>query len=248
MKSLLKTREQVIHVPDEKERSKLSWFKWTVDDAKMLQEVFTEQQVGIFFLAVMKAVETGELNVDSVPPEMQLSYRMFCQKVFAAISAYTNKCETNARNGSLGGRAKADNARKKNADDLPAPTFKPPTKTEFKNMAKHIRAEYDLDLDAYEIDRIYDDLAGSGWNYRGAPLTTRKQIEAVIFAVALDNIDYLTAVRLFLEKGYTDLEAETLEILVEDYNKDLKKWQLGRGGPWYSTIEEAVDAYLSDDD
>lgn len=234
-------------MPDEKERGKLSWFKWTVDDAKMLQEVFTEQQVGVFFLAVMKAVETGELDPDSVPPEMQLSYRMFCQKVFAAISAYTNKCEMNARNGAKGGRAKAENARKNSDISESVSPFKPPTKSEFKNMAKLIRSKYGLDLDAYEIDRTYDDLAVSGWNYRGAPLTTRKQIEAVIYAVALGEYDYISAVRLFLEKGYTDLEAETIDILACDYDSDRKAWQLVKPrGPRYSTIEEVVDAYLSD--
>lgn len=234
-------------MPDEKEHRKLSWFQWDIDDANLLRETLTETQVGIIFLAVMKVAETGELDLDSIPPELQITYRLFSQKAFAARAKYDHKCEVNARNGAKGGRAKADNARKKNADDPPAPAFKPPTKTEFKNMAKHIRSEYGLDLDAYEIDRTYDDLAVSGWNYRGAQLTTRKQIEAVIYAVALGDYDYISAVRLFLEKGYTDLEAETIDILMCDYDSDHKAWQLVKPrGPRYSTIEEVVDAYLSD--
>ena len=247
MKNTPNTRERVIRVPNEEEY-KLTWFKWYLDDVKALREVFTEEQIGIFFLAAMDTLETGELNIDSLPQEMQIPFRIFSNKVFSARRVYAHKCEVNARNGAKGGRAKADNARKKNADDPLAPTFKPPTKTEFKNMAKHIRAEYDLDLDAYEIDRIYDDLAGSGWNYRGAQLTTKKQIEAVIYAAASNDFNSKSAVRLLLEKGYTDLEAETLDILACDYDEGREAWQLVKGGPWYSTIEEAVDAYLSEDD
>lgn len=234
-------------MPDEKEHGKLSWFKWTVEDAKLLSETLTETQVGTIFLAVMKAAETGELDVDSVPPELQIVYRLYCQKAFAAISAYSHKCEVNARNGAKGGRAKADNARKANDASQTVHTFKPPTKTEFKNMAKHIRSEFDVDLDAYEIDRIYDVLAGSEWKYGGAPLTTRSQIEAVIYAEGLHDSDYTLAAQLFLEKGYTDLEAYTIEILFVDYDDDRRAWQLCKRGPWYSTVEEVVDAYLTDD-
>lgn len=227
--------------------SPLAWFKWSTDDANILREALTETQVGVIFLAVMKAAETGVVDIDSVPPDLQITYRMYCQKVKSAAIAYANKCSTNRKNGAKGGRAKANNAREKSAEEVLRPKFKPPTKTEFKNMVKHIRAEYELDIDAYEIDRLYDNLAGNGWKFRSVSLTTRDQIEAVIYAKALDSYDYIKAVQLFIEKGYASLESDTIDDLLSAYDYDHEGWQIDKpSGPWYSTIEEAVDAYIKD--
>ncbi len=231
-------------MPDEKE-FRMLYHKWDMEDYHTFKDSLTCEQMGELFFAVMETAETG-VTV-KVSDSIKVPYRMSIRGAIAAHVKAVQTHETRVAAGRSGGIAKAK-AAKARKEEQNTTAFKPPTKTEFKNMAKHIRAEYDLDLDAYEIDRLYDDLVGSGWNYRGAQLTTRKQIEAIIYAVASNDFNYTSAVRMFLEKGYTDLEAETLDILACDYDEDREAWQLVKGGPWYSTIEEAVDAYLSEDD
>lgn len=230
-------------MPDEKE-FRMLYHKWDMEDYHTFKDSLTCEQMGELFFAVMETAETG-VTVE-VSDSIKVPYRMSIRGAIAAHVKAVQTHEVRVAAGRSGGKAKAAKARK---EEQNTPTFKPPTKTEFKSMAKHIRKRFDLDLDEYEIGRIYDDLAGSGWKYSRAPVTTRKQIEAIIYAVTLGDFNYMTAVRLFLEKGYTDLEADTIEILTWGYDGDRQAWQLVKpNGPWYSTIEETVDAYLSEDD
>ena len=87
----------------------LSWFKWQIRDIKSYREVFTNEQMGELFFAVMETAESGEkVNVSAA---IRLAYLQMCNDIEVARAAYIKKCEQNAKNGAKGGRAKAENAK-----------------------------------------------------------------------------------------------------------------------------------------
>ena len=150
----------------------MSWHKWFVSDAESFKELNNEQ-MGKMFFAVMETVKTGE-KVE-VSEDIKLVYAIYIQKVFAAQVAYKNKCNKNAKSGQKGGLAKAENQRKRkeeqqNSEEKQAETtdknntFKFPSKTEFKNMAKHLVKTQEmyclpLTFDDYEITELYEEIS-----------------------------------------------------------------------------------------
>lgn len=156
---------------EEKSKYNLSWYKWPVDQVKGFKESLNNEQMGELFFAVMETVETG--NKVEVSAELKVVYSMFCVDVERTRTAYKNKCENLAKNGSKGGKAKAKN--KTNAKN--ETSFKPPSKAEFKEMMKRISHETKSTYDDNLAEKSYNQLRDNGWKLKTEVISAKSQIE-----------------------------------------------------------------------
>ena len=165
---------------DMNNRGNLSWHKWWVQDADDCRESLTNDQMGELFFAVMAYVKNPE-RLD-VSPEIRFPYATFCNKVDAARKAYAKTSEARAEAGRKGGRAKAAKANGaissgEQADKAAPPSFKPPTKTEFKSMIRHLRNKGEIAVDDYEALKFYETLERSAWTIKGIPFQSMDALE-----------------------------------------------------------------------
>lgn len=152
----------------------LPWLKWFTKDAKNYREVFSNEQMGELFFAAMKTVENNE-KVE-VSNEIRFAYLQLCTTIEEARSAYLKKCEINRNNRNKGSKAKTAKAKAKKDE------FKPPNKTDFRNMAKHICREYDIEnYDQYTIDNVFDELAKNHWCFNKNQITSKAIMECVVY-------------------------------------------------------------------
>lgn len=189
---------------EEKSKYNLSWYKWPVDQVKGFKESLNNEQMGELFFAVMETVETG--NKVEVSAELKVVYSMLCIDVERTRAAYKNKCENLAKNGSKGGKAKAEN--KANAKN--ETSFKPPTKTAFKEMAKYIAHKEGLNFINYEIQNLYDSLSESDWKIYNRPITKKYQLEAYVLTILAKSTDgaesyFACGINLFEQKVDVDI-------------------------------------------
>lgn len=193
----------------------LSWFKWWVSDANTCKATLTNEQMGELFYAVMAYVEKPDKIV--VSPAIQFPYSMFCEKVDAARKAYKCQSEKRAEAGRKGGKAKAENA--KSASTSAPTSYKPPTKTEYKALIKHLRKSQKIQVDDYEASEFYDDLKSFNWTINGVPIGSTKQIEAAIIAKFnyehhIDELSDWFLFRLAFEAFSGDVDDETVETAI----------------------------------
>ena len=134
-------------------------------------------------------------------------------------------------NGSKGGKAKAAKAKAKAAEEAKAKAaeeaeeeaneaeVKPPSKTDFRNMAKHICKEVDYDADAYEIDSAYDEFVLDEWSFMSIPLPTNKTLfESVVLWYLTNDTRVLAMLRYAVEKNRT-LSFKTIDKLLRGYSE-----------------------------
>lgn len=214
---------------EKKERGKLFWHKWTVEDAKIFREVLTNEQMGELFFAIMETVDTG--NLTTVSKEIEMAYKMYCSKVEGARTAYRNKCDKLAENASLGGKAKAKNREGAEKDT----GFKPPTKTDFRNMAKHICRVYELNYDNYEIDNLYERLSGDGWCIEDKRIKEKNEIFAVVYAhftdMNYDRVYFLNNTIRYFYKTFNvenkhDLDIDVLQGFENKKDEERNFWEI----------------------
>lgn len=192
----------------------LPWLKWFTKDVKNYREVFNNEQMGELFFAVMKTVESNE-RVE-VSNEIKFAYLQLCTAVDEAKAAYFKKCETNAMNGAKGGKAKAASTKLEAKEN----GFKPPSKTEFRNMAKHICKKYDFSCcDAYEIDTAFDFYATNNWAVDGIPIRNKKQLECAAYAQLCDCLEARKLFKVLLSSDKDDSWGLTdFDYMMEYYN------------------------------
>ena len=63
------------------------------------------------------------------------------------------------------------------ADKAAPPSFKPPTKTEFKSMIRHLRNKGEIAVDDYEALKFYETLERSAWTIKGIPFQSMDALE-----------------------------------------------------------------------
>lgn len=145
--------------------------------AEILQ--FAMERFGQLVLALMYYTMDGTMP-DDLPADLRMMFGIYQRKVDAAREKYENKCATNAENGSKGGKAKAENARKKS----PGAKFTPPTLKQFQAAVKHFVDEDEIPEETtdYDADAFFDELKDSGWTIGGAPIQSRADWEAAIRA------------------------------------------------------------------
>lgn len=206
----------------------LSWFKWLTKDVKNYRAVFTNEQMGELFFSVMETVETGQ-KVE-VSSELKLAYMQLCSAADEAKTAYIKKCQQNALNGAKGGKAKAENTRSKNNDC----GFKPPSKTDFRKMAKNIQKNYDVCCDQYEIDQFFEKISSEQWSYHGRAIKNQHQLEAIFCAKFAEDREIYHIIFEIL-KTDEDFDLDTISFIYDNLSK-------------YNNVAEAVSAYFSDDE
>lgn len=205
----------------------LSWFKWLTKDVKNYRAVLTNEQMGELFFAVMETVDTGQ-RVD-VSNELKLAYIQLCSVADEAKTAYIKKCQQNALNGAKGGKAKAENVKSNNNC-----SFKQPTKTDFRKMAKNIKNNYDVCCDQYEIDQFFEKLLSEQWKFLNKTIKNQHQLEAVFYAnFAEDRNIYRIVIEIL--KSDKDFDLDTIDSIYYELSK-------------YNNVAEAVYDYFSDDE
>ena len=161
---------------------KLSYFKWMSDDAEVLKENMTAEQIGELFVAVMDYLQTG--TVKEVSTDIRFAYADYRKKVDRACVSYDETCAKRAESGKKGGKAKAKNAAKA-AGPTPdqAKKFKPPTLSQFKNAVKEVVDQNCFDdVNSYDIEAFFDSLNEQAWNLEGMAIQSRKDWESIIYA------------------------------------------------------------------
>lgn len=159
---------------------KLVYFKWMVEDAKVLKENLTTEQIGELFVAVMDYLQTG--TVVEVSKEIRFPYADYRNKVDRASASYEETCAKRAESGKKGGAAKAKNAVKvEGAAPAQTKKFKPPTLTQFKNAVDRAIENNEWDpVEDYDIESFYDHLNDNGWEFEGMAIQSRKDWEQIV--------------------------------------------------------------------
>lgn len=220
----------------------LYWFKWTVADDDVCRASIDDMHMGKLHYAVMDYVRTGQRQ--ELPESIRFAYDMFCAKVDIARKAYQSKVEKLAENGAKGGRKKAENAKRKEAERA---IFTPPTKTEFRNMAKHYKSSADLEFDAHELDQFYNELAEADWAIGGVKI---ESMEVLVDALSARFCPYVpikpnTRSWRYFQKVF-QITGGNIEIwgMFEDcYDEESQYWTVD--GTTYQNPAAALDAILA---
>ena len=209
---------------------KLVYFKWMVEDAKVLKENLTTELIGELFVAVMDYLQTG--TVVEVSKEIRFPYADYRNKVDRACASYDETCSKRAESGRKGGTAKARNtANTAGVDSQQAKKFKPPTLKQFKNAVEKIADDNDWDYpNDYDIEAFYDHLNENRWLFEGMPIQSRKDWEAIISErfSDLDNV-YYEALRYListypqLHHRWSDID-EITDQLCESWDEKQRTW------------------------
>ena len=144
---------------------------------------FAMERFGQLILALMYYTADGTMPND-LPPDINMMFEIYQRKIDAARTKYENKCTTNAKNGSKGGKKKAENAKKESSGDK----FSPPTKKQFREAVAHFADCGDIDDDTsdYDSDAFYDQLKECGWTIGKKHIQYRSEWEAAIRAKFFD--------------------------------------------------------------
>lgn len=145
--------------------------------AEILQ--FAMERFGQLILALMYYTADGTMP-DDLPPDISIMFVIYKRKIDAAREKYDHTCAVRAENGSKGGKAKAENAKRKSG----GAKFIPPTQKQFRDAVKNFAYHSDLDDDIsdYDSDAFFDQLRESGWTINNKPIQCRSDWEAAISA------------------------------------------------------------------
>lgn len=169
--------------------------------AEILQ--FAMERFGQLVFALMCYTADGTLP-DDLPDDLRMMFSVYKLKIDAAREKYEQRCATNAKNGGIGGKTKAENA-KKSAD------FKPPTLKQFHDAVTHYLDTGDIeDADTYDVDNFFDQLKDAGWSIGGEPIQRRGDWESALlarFGVVPKSFPHQLYYKVF-EKVYSTLHAQ----------------------------------------
>lgn len=150
-----------------------------VDDAEVLKENLTTEQIGELFVAVMDYLQTG--TVVEVSQAVKYPYADYRKKVDRACTSYDEIVAKRAESGRKGGTAKAAKAKESQS----TPKFKPPTLSQFKNAVKALSDSEEIDsdyFDIHDVESFYDELGEDNWHIGSMPILTRRDWEKAIVA------------------------------------------------------------------
>ena len=235
---------------------KMTWYKISFDEVAQMKKVCDNDhaKIGELFCALMQTAETGE-TVELSDKRLESAYIMMCVNVERARAAYEKKCEKRVAAGSKGGKAKAAKQKSEtteNADDS-EPAFKPPSKTEFKDAAKHFCKEYEVSCDIFAATQLYEQLSKAGWTYSGLKIQHDYTWQAIIVAHLCNKancFEYCSrgelenVTRTLASLGH-DFDVETLEYLTLE-KSGFNTWCLF--GKEYHSLKDAIAGYYEQDE
>lgn len=239
---------------------KLVYFKWMVEDAKVLKENLTTEQIGELFVAVMDYLQTG--TVEEVSKEIRFPYADYRNKVDRASTSYEETCAKRAESGKKGGTTKAKNAAKEAGAASARAKFKPPTMSQFKNAVKKLVDTDELMCDEkipeYSIEEFYDHLAEKNWTINGTPIRSRHDWEKALIAKFYDydspvaSFYYWAFCYLFSAyDGLRDSEGKTMaenvaDSFINDFDEGDNCWWVAGKAYTASERQAALDAFVAD--
>ena len=147
----------------------------------MLEENFTQAQVGELFLAVMAYTHDGTIR--ELPPELKFPFAQYRAKADQSKAKYEEKCAKLAENGAKGGKAKAARVSDRTDATPKLPKFTPPTLKQFRDAVAHFYKGDELGDDEpedYDVDCLYDELKAAGWKIGNEPIKSRREWELAI--------------------------------------------------------------------
>lgn len=244
--------------------SKLTYFRWYVDEAQLIKEQLTNEQAGELFISVMDYLRDGTST--EVSPAIKWPYLDYQHKIDRSREAYEKKCAINAENGAKGGTAKAENAKKRGSGCSATYSckFVPPTKKQFIAAITHGVDEGDISsgISGYDIDRLFEGLSGENWTIGGEQILNRTDWEASIAIMfppdfQKDRIHpavlplYESVFRYIFKTfhGLRSKDGETYADIVaadfcEEYDEKLSGWRIqGEEFPrseWINAVEKYV--------
>lgn len=228
--------------------------------AEILQ--FAMERFGQLVLALMYYTTDGTMP-DDLPPDLKMMFGIYQRKVDAAREKYKNKCEVNAENGSKGGKAKAENAKKK----ATGPKFTPPTLKQFRDAVEHFIDDGEISEDTtdYDIDSFFDKLKDAGWTINGKPIQSRTDWEFAIKArffefniASVRHLYYPVFSAIFAdfcideEKDGGQWADNATYDFMETYDEDSKCWiaqgESFRAPDWKSALARFMKGYSDSGD
>lgn len=239
---------------------KLVYFKWMVEDAKVLKENLSTEQIGELFVAVMDYLQTG--TVKEVSKDIRFPYADYRNKVDRACASYEETCAKRAESGKKGGTAKAKNTAKATGS-APAQEkkFKPPTLSQFKNAVKKLVDTNELPCDEkipdYKIEDFYDQLSEKDWKINGVQIESRHDWETALIAKFYEfdskiaHLYYWAFCHAFSTyNGLRDTDGKTRAeavaySFIDDFDEEDKCWRVGGKIYPFSESEAALDALVS---
>ena len=235
---------------DEGKKS-LTYFKLYVEDFNVYRENLSKEQFATLLYAIMDYVVTS-VKEEIEDPVIRMLYSMQTNKINGQIVRYEKKCESNRVNGAAGGSAKARNAKLKadtsSAESNTERVFKPPTKTEFKDIAKCLKNDDVIECTNAEIDELFESLKGKKWMYHSVPIKNIEAVRAIIennyttnsyFHETYQDLDYFDTLFLCCNGEY---EEDMLEEFSKFYVRKDKQWLID--GKTYTDSLSAAHAYL----
>lgn len=233
---------------EKKSPQDMTYIKLFTSDIDRLEICFTKEQAGEWLFAINAYAKDG--TVREVSPELVYPLHEYRAKIDAARRKYEIKCETNAKNGAKGGRAKAENAKRK-AAEAQAPKFTPPTKTEYKAAIRHMRNEGDIDCDDCMADRFFAEMTSNDWKIGTVPIQSRNDWEQIIQYRFDGNPPYnqffywKSFVALTSKKGC--FASEACDDFWDLFDQDQALWCIAGDAFGLNRMEEAIDAFLAED-
>lgn len=199
-----------------------------LDMAEILQ--FAMERFGQLILAIMRYTVDETVSED-LPPDLKIMFSIYQKKIDFAREKYKRKCETNAENGSKGGKAKAENAKKK----ATGPKFTPPTQKQFRDAVEHFIDDGEISEETtdYDADSFFDELRDAGWTIGGAPIQSRGDWETAIrerfFLGVLDSVlpahlRYRLFSAAFASSHNSEKSSNAVSAFMDTYDEASKRW------------------------
>ena len=216
---------------------------------------FALESFGRLILALMYYTADGT-EPNDMSPDLHMMFTIYQKKIDAAREKYMSKCAINAESGAKGGKAKAENAKKKVAGQK----YTPPTLKQFRDAVKHFANSGDIssDIGDYEIDVFFDRLKSDGWTIGGAPVQTRKDWESAILAEFYDgdfgalpkHLYYSVFTAIFAnyseEAGHESADSIAYDFM-ETFDGPSREWVVGderfKAGDWESALTQFMKRY-----
>lgn len=196
---------------------------------------------------------TDGTTPDDLPPDINMMFGIYQRKVDAAREKYEKKCATNAENGSKGGKAKAENSKKKTT----GAKFTPPTQKQFRDAVQHFADNDEIPEDTtdYDADSFFDELREAGWTIGGAPIQSRGDWEWAIRerffwgvrdSVLPAHLRYRLFSAAFASSRNSEKSSYVISDFMDTYDEASKRWVVQGESFHIGDYEKAFARFMGD--
>lgn len=230
----------------------LAYFAWYADAWEIVERRLNNAELGELCRAVMRYAFTSE-KMEREQFEHLRAIEWPLDDCYARVDRARKAYEAQVQGGAKGGKAKARNAAasepqasKGAPTPKQAPEFIPPTKTEFRDIVKHLRTNDEIDADNCEVDDFYEELCQNDWTIGDRPITSRGDVKSIVL-YRFDTVPYFGN-RTIAWNCFRSIFAKTglageFEEFADHYDEQSETWVID--GKTYTNAREAVEAYFN---